>query len=70
VGLRGQALYEAKIENGEATLVEHLKGQLGRMREVVVGPDNMLYITTSNRDGRGIPTSEDDRLIRVNPSKF
>ncbi len=70
VGLRGQTLFEAKIENGSVTLVEHLKGQLGRLREVVVGPDNMLYITTSNRDGRGVPTSDDDRIIRINPAKL
>ena len=69
-GLRGQALFEAKIENGSVTLVEHLKGQFGRLREVVVGPDNMLYITTSNRDGRGVPTADDDRIIRVNPTKL
>ena len=69
-GLRGQALFEAKIENGTVSLVEHLKGQLGRLREVVVGPDNMLYITTSNRDGRGVPTSDDDKIIRVNPTKL
>ncbi len=24
-----------------------------------------LYLTTSNRDGRGTPTSEDDRIVRV-----
>lgn len=69
-GLRGQALFEAKIEGNSVTLKEHLKGQLGRIREVIVGPDNMLYISTSNRDGRGVPTSDDDRIIRVNPAKL
>ncbi len=69
-GLRGQTLYEAKINNGTVTLVEHLKNQLGRLREVVVGPDNMLYVTTSNRDGRGIPAGDDDQIIRVNPTKL
>ena len=34
-------------------LKEHFKEQFGRIRDVVLGPDNMLYITTSNRDGRG-----------------
>ncbi|MBI2611240.1 PQQ-dependent sugar dehydrogenase [Candidatus Gottesmanbacteria bacterium] len=68
-GLRGVTLYEAVIENGEVTEVkEHFKGQFGRLREVVVGPDNMLYITTSNRDGRGKPQSGDDKVIRVNPN--
>ena len=64
-GLRGNALYEYKIN--EKKLIEHFKGQYGRLREVVLGPDNMLYITTSNRDGRGNPENTDDRIIKINP---
>jgi len=37
---------------------------------VVIGPDNMLYILTNNRDGRGVPTAEDDQIIRINPRKL
>lgn len=69
-GLRGQALFEAKIEDGKVTLKEHLKGELGRIREVIAGPDNMLYISTSNRDGRGIPADNDDKILRINPAKL
>ena len=67
-GLRGRALYEFSIISGN--IKTHLKGEVGRIREVVVGPDNMLYITTSNRDGRGSPSSNDDKIIRVNPNKL
>lgn len=67
-GLRGEALFEYNIESKIFTL--HLKGEIGRIREVVAGPDNLLYITTSNRDGRGIPDSTDDKIIRVNPDKL
>lgn len=70
VGLRGQALYKATIQGEEAIITEYLKGELGRIREVVLGPDNMLYITTSNKDGRGIPETGDDKIIRVNPAKL
>lgn len=67
-GLRGTALYEAVIENGQViNLKEHFKGTYGRIRDVVLGPDNMLYITTSNRDGRGNPENTDDRIIKINP---
>jgi len=69
-GLRGQALYEASIKNEKIELKEHFKGEFGRIREVIVGPDNMLYITTSNRDGRGNPNANDDKIIRVNPAKL
>jgi glucose/arabinose dehydrogenase len=67
-GLRGEALYEYLIETGE--LKDHLKGEFGRIRAVVLGPDEFLYITTSNRDGRGTPQREDDKLVRINPNIF
>lgn len=64
-GLKGQALYRVKLDALE--LKEYFKGQFGRIRDVVLGPDNLLYITTSNRDSRGSPTEKDDRIIRINP---
>ncbi|MBI3290217.1 PQQ-dependent sugar dehydrogenase [Candidatus Microgenomates bacterium] len=68
-GLRGQALYQIKLE-GAPRLVIHFKGEYGRIRDVVLGPDNMLYITTSNRDGRGTVKAKDDKIIRVNTSNL
>ena len=67
-GLRGQALFQ--FNTGTLELKSHFKGELGRIRDVVLGPDNMLYITTSNRDGRGNPSLDDDKIIRINPEKF
>jgi hypothetical protein len=29
------------------------------------GPDGHLYLTTSNRDGRGDPSAGDDHLVRI-----
>jgi glucose/arabinose dehydrogenase len=66
-GLRGATLYEGVIEGNKVTLKEHYKGEFGRIREVIAGPDNMLYITTSNLDGRGTPKSGDDKIIRISP---
>jgi glucose/arabinose dehydrogenase len=44
-----------------------LVGTHGRLRDVVVGPDGALYVATSNRDGRGSPARDDDRILRVVP---
>ncbi len=38
---------------------------LGRLRDVVSGPDGKLYILTSNRDGRADPKPGDDMIIRL-----
>lgn len=67
-GLRGEALFELDINS--LNLKTHFKGELGRIREVVLGPDNMLYITTSNRDGRGSVRFGDDKIIRINPESL
>lgn len=67
-GLKGQALYEYKISSGK--LVEHFKNEFGRIRDVVLGPDNMLYFTTSDQDGRGTLNPNDDKIIKVDPSKL
>lgn len=66
-GLRGQTLFKVKINGDQLILAENLKGEFGRIRDVVAGPDDMLYITTSNRDGRGTPQDLDDRIIKVDP---
>ncbi len=66
-GLRGATLYEARIAGNNVELHEHMAGEFGRLRTVVVGPDEALYITTSNRDGRGNPSDDDDRIIRIDP---
>lgn len=39
--------------------------RLGRIREVVMGPDNELYVTTSNCDGRGNCPPERDQIFRI-----
>ena len=41
--------------------------RFGRLRTVTEGPDGALYMLTSNQDGRGEPTPEDDRILRIVP---
>ena len=40
-------------------------GEFGRLRDASIGPDGNLYLLTSNRDGRGSPAPNDDRILRV-----
>ncbi len=66
-GLRGQGLYKVTLPDFTET---HYLQELGRVREVIMGPDTMLYITTSNNDGRGTPKEGDDKIIKINPAKL
>jgi len=69
-GLRGESLYQAKIGESPVKVLLHFEKEYGRIRAVVKGPDDMLYFTTSNRDGRGSPKPGDDKIVRVNPRLF
>jgi glucose/arabinose dehydrogenase len=67
--LRGTRLWAVPLTaaGGAGTPVAELQGQFGRLRTVVVGPDGWLWVTTSNRDGRGSPAQSDDRILRFPP---
>lgn len=67
-GLRGSALFEFNPK--DLSLKAHFKNEFGRIRDVVLGPDNFLYILTNNRDGRGTQRSGDDKIIKINPEKL
>ncbi len=44
---------------------EYFKGELGRLRDIEQAPDGSLYLLTNNRDGRGRPSPDDDRLLHI-----
>lgn len=70
-GLRGQTLYQVKIDTGKVgSFVKHLQKKYGRLRTVVIGPNGFLYILTNNTDGRGNPQKGDDKLIRLDVKSF
>ncbi len=66
--LRGQRLWQVPVTaDGVGTPKDHFVGAYGRLRTVVVAPDGNLWVTTSNRDGRGDPAEQDDRILVVRP---
>lgn len=66
--LRGERLWQVQIDGPDVTRVrDHFIGEYGRMRTVVVAPDGRLWVTTSNRDGRGEPAADDDRILLIEP---
>jgi glucose/arabinose dehydrogenase len=63
--MRGASLYKLDVtENGVLSQKSILSG-LGRIRDVNEGPDDYLYVITSNTDGKGFPAKTDDKLIRI-----
>lgn len=66
--LRGQQLLVMTL-NEEGTTVETIEtgllSEYGRLRDVIQARDGAIYLTTSNRDGRGNPTAGDDKIIKL-----
>jgi glucose/arabinose dehydrogenase len=64
--LRGERLWSVPLDGaggtGRPTAV--LAGSYGRLRHAAVAEDGALWVLTSNRDGRGDPAPDDDRVLR------
>jgi aldose sugar dehydrogenase len=68
--LRGERIIRVRLDGRRVISQENLLvGKYGRIRDVAEGPDGFLYFSTSNRDGRGSPANDDDRIIRLSPTK-
>jgi glucose/arabinose dehydrogenase len=68
--LRGERIIRVVLDKQRVVSQEDLlSGKYGRIRDVVEGPDGFIYFSTSNRDGRGRPASDDDRILRLVPVK-
>ncbi|WP_294567195.1 sorbosone dehydrogenase family protein [uncultured Arthrobacter sp.] len=66
--LRGRVLRAVPVED-TSTSTDLFAGEYGRIRDVIPGPQNTLWILTSNTDGRGRPDADDDRLISIPPAR-
>lgn len=60
--LRGQRIRVVPLSD-PGTSTERFASEFGRLRDVVVTPDGVLWLLTNNTDGRGQPSADDDRII-------
>ncbi len=66
--LRGARIVRVVLDGRKVVSQEDLlEGTYGRIREMAESPDGYIYFSTSNRDGRGSPAKEDDRILRIVP---
>jgi len=62
--LRGEVLRAVPADE-PGTATEYFAGDFGRIRTVLEGPSDTLWFVTNNTDGRGTPSSGDDRIVSV-----
>ncbi|HXG92405.1 MAG TPA: PQQ-dependent sugar dehydrogenase [Blastocatellia bacterium] len=68
--LRGKCMIRVVLDGRRVIFQERLlQNDYGRIRDVAEGPDGAIYFSTSNRDGRGSPAQNDDRILRLVPVK-
>ena len=68
--LRSARIVRVSLDGSKVVSQENLfDGTFGRIREMEEGPDGYIYFSTSNRDGRGSPSKDDDRIMRIVPEK-
>lgn len=71
-GLRGEGIYRAVVSEDGTKVISHDKLSdigVGRVRDIITGPDGYIYFSTSNRDGRGRINSGDDKIYRLVPNQ-
>jgi glucose/arabinose dehydrogenase len=68
--LRGERIIRVTLDGRRVVSQENLlAAKYGRIRDLAEGPDGLIYFSTSNRDGRGQPAMDDDRILRILPVK-
>jgi aldose sugar dehydrogenase len=65
--LVGRSVIRVALNGRKVVSQEKMLTEYGRIRDVAEGPDGYIYFSTSNRDGRGSPASNDDRIMRLVP---
>jgi glucose/arabinose dehydrogenase len=70
--LRGERLWRVPLadDGSVGTPQALLVNRYGRLRNVMVAPDRSLWVFTNNRDGRGTPAADDDKILRLDPQSL
>lgn len=66
--LRGSVLLAITFDESGTQVVnveQLLQGRYGRLREAYQAGDDSIYLTTSNLDGRGIPSLGNDKILQL-----
>ncbi len=68
VTLKERDLRQLQLSTDGRSVIEeniYFNGDWGRLRDLCISPDGRVFVATSNRDGRGSPTRDDDRIIEI-----
>jgi len=70
VSLKAGTMVQLKLSEDKMSVVsqnKYFNGMYGRLRDICISPEGKIYIATSNKDGRGAPAAQDDRIIELTP---
>lgn len=70
VSLKAGKLTAMKLNEPGDSVIQvrnYFDGSIGRLRDLCISPDGRVFISTSNKDGRGSPGAVDDRIIEILP---
>lgn len=70
--LRGEGIIRVTVDGKDFTKVlsfEKIATAFGRIRDIAEGPDGYIYFSSSNKDGRGNPKEDDDKIYRIMPKQ-
>lgn len=69
--LKGSRLTQLQLSsNGESVIkgTDFYVNTYGRLRDICISPEGKVFIAVSNRDGRGTPKADDDKIVEITPT--